>query len=559
MTHLYTEEGQFLPEIPWNVYPRPQLKRDSFFCLNGQWDFAFSENLPEFFDEKIIVPFAPESLLSGICRVKEDGEKLFYKKEFSLPENFVKDRVFLHFGAVDQIATVYLNGEKVGKNIGGYNHFSFEITDFLKENNELIVEAEDELDKALPYGKQSKKRGGMWYTPTSGIWQTVWIESTPQKYIEDILIDFDALSAKITVKGVESGQIVFSDKTVPIEKGVAYYSPENMEKWSPENPKLYYFTVESGEDKVESYLAFRTLEIKEVKGILRLCLNGEPYYFNGVLDQGYFSDGILTPATEKGFEKDILLMKEAGFNMLRKHIKVEPEQFYYDCDRLGMIVFQDMVNNGEYSFFFDTALPTVGLQKICDKFLHRDKRTRRYFKRAMAETVMSLKNHPSICAWTIFNEGWGQFESDKMYEELKKLDDTRFIDSTSGWFKNKLSDFESLHIYFKKLKIKKSKKPVFISEFGGYALSLEDHVFNADNEYGYKKFDDIESLNGAVYGLFMDELLPLVKEGLCASVYTQLSDVEDETNGLVTYDRKVKKFDSELKNICQAFYEEIKK
>ena len=559
MTHLYTEEGQFLPEIPWNVYPRPQLKRDSFFCLNGQWDFAFSENLPEFFDEKIIVPFAPESLLSGICRVKEDGEKLFYKKEFSLPENFVKDRVFLHFGAVDQIATVYLNGEKVGKNIGGYNHFSFEITDFLKENNELIVEAEDELDKALPYGKQSKKRGGMWYTPTSGIWQTVWIESTHQKYIEDILIDFDDTLAKITVKGVESGQIVFSDKTVPIEKGVAYYSPENMEKWSPENPKLYYFTVESGEDKVESYLAFRTLEIKEVKGILRLCLNGEPYYFNGVLDQGYFSDGILTPATEKGFEKDILLMKEAGFNMLRKHIKVEPEQFYYDCDRLGMIVFQDMVNNGEYSFFFDTALPTVGLQKICDKFLHRDKRTRRYFKRAMAETVMSLKNHPSICAWTIFNEGWGQFESDKMYEELKKLDDTRFIDSTSGWFKNKLSDFESLHIYFKKLKIKKSKKPVFISEFGGYALSLEDHVFNADNEYGYKKFDDIESLNGAVYGLFMDELLPLVKEGLCASVYTQLSDVEDETNGLVTYDRKVKKFDSELKNICQAFYEEIKK
>ncbi len=559
MTHLYTEEGQFLPEIPWNVYPRPQLKRDSFFCLNGQWDFAFSENLPEIFDEKIIVPFAPESLLSGICRVKEDGEKLFYKKEFSLPENFVKDRVFLHFGAVDQIATVYLNGEKVGKNIGGYNHFSFEITDFLKENNELIVEAEDELDKALPYGKQSKKRGGMWYTPTSGIWQTVWIESTPEKFIEDILIDFDDALAKITVKGVESGQIVFSDKTVPIENGIAYYSPENMEKWSPENPKLYYFTVESGEDKVESYLAFRTLEIKEVKGILRLCLNGEPYYFNGVLDQGYFSDGILTPATEKGFEKDILLMKEAGFNMLRKHIKVEPEQFYYDCDRLGMIVFQDMVNNGEYSFFFDTALPTVGLQKICDKFLHRDKRTCRYFKRAMAETVMSLKNHPSICAWTIFNEGWGQFESDKMYEELKKLDDTRFIDSTSGWFRNKLSDFESLHIYFKKLKIKKSKKPIFISEFGGYALSLEDHVFNADNEYGYKKFEDIESLNGAVYGLFMDELLPLVKEGLCASVYTQLSDVEDETNGLVTYDRKVKKFDSELKNICQAFYEEIKK
>ncbi len=559
MEHLYTEEGQFLPEIPWNVYPRPQLKRDSFFCLNGQWDFAFSENLPEIFDEKIIVPFAPESLLSGICRNKEDGEKLFYKKEFSLPENFVKDKVFLHFGAVDQIATVYLNGEKLGKNFGGYNHFSFDITELIKENNELIVEVQDDLDKALPYGKQCKKRGGMWYTPTSGIWQTVWIESTPQNFVEDILVDFDALSAKITVKGIQSGQIVFSDKTVPIENGIAYYSPDNMEKWSPENPKLYYFTVESGEDKVESYLAFRTLEIKEVNGIPRLCLNGEPYYFNGVLDQGYFSDGILTPATEKGFEKDILLMKEAGFNMLRKHIKVEPEQFYYDCDRLGMIVFQDMVNNGEYSFFFDTALPTVGLQKICDKFLHRDKKTRRYFRRAMTETVTSLKNHPSICAWTIFNEGWGQFESDKMYEELKNLDDTRFIDSTSGWFRNKLSDFESLHIYFKKLKIKKSKKPIFISEFGGYALSLEDHVFNTENEYGYKKYSNIEELNNAVFSLFKDELLPLVKEGLCASVYTQLSDVEDETNGLVTYDRKVKKFDPILKEVCQALYEEIRK
>lgn len=557
--HMRTVEGEFLPSVPWDVYPRPQLKRDSFFCLNGQWDFEFSENMPQVFSRKIIVPFAPESILSGIFEVKEDGQKLFYKKEFVLPENFVKDRVFLHFGAVDQITKVYLNGEKLGVNIGGYNHFSFEITDFLKETNQLIVQVQDDLLKELPYGKQSKKRGGMWYTPTSGIWQTVWIESTPEKYIEDIIIDADDCSAKITVKGVQDGNIRFFDKTVAIENGVARYSPGTIEKWSPENPKLYYFTVESGEDKVESYLAFRKLEIKDVKNIPRLCLNGEPYYFNGVLDQGYFSDGILTPATEKGFEKDILLMKEAGFNTLRKHIKVEPEQFYYDCDRLGMVVFQDMVNNGNYSFFFDTALPTVGIQKFNDKSLHKNKKSRRYFKKAMAETVKSLKNHPSICMWTIFNEGWGQFESDDMYEMLKSLDDTRFIDSTSGWFKNKLSDVESLHIYFKKLKIKKSQNPVIISEFGGYALSIKEHSFNPENEYGYKKFNDADTLNDAVCILFKDELLPLIKEGLCASVYTQLSDVEDETNGLVTYDRKIKKFDDRLKEINDAIYAEIRK
>lgn len=551
MKHLYTEEGVNLPEIPWNVYPRPQLKRDSFFCLNGQWIIS-ADN----FKGKITVPFCPESLLSGVNQELQ-GE-IIYIKEFSLPKDFIKDRVFLHFGAVDQITTVYLNDIKLGVNVGGYNHFSFEITDFIKENNILIVKVKDDLSSYLPYGKQSKKRGGMWYTPVSGIWQTVWVESTPQKFIEDITVTTCETSAKITVKGINEGKVIFEDKTVPLEKGVAVYTPENLEKWSPENPKLYYFAVEGEGDRIESYLAFRTLETKIIDNIPRLCLNGEPYFFNGVLDQGYFSDGIYTPATEKGYEKDILLMKEAGFNTLRKHIKVEPEQFYYDCDRLGMVIFQDMVNNGDYSFLRDTALPTIGIQKLNDKNMHKDKKTRRHFIRAMKETVEQLKNHPSICLWTIFNEGWGQFDSNKMYDELKKLDSSRFIDSTSGWFRNKNTDVESLHIYFKKLKLTKSDKPIIISEFGGYALSLKDHVFNDEKEYGYKKFTDIESLDSAVCNLFENELLPLIKKGLCASVYTQVSDVEDETNGLVTYDRKVIKFSDKLKEICDKIYSEIK-
>lgn len=551
LNHMLTCEGENLSKIPWNVYPRPQLKRDSFFCLNGEWDFSFNDK-----ETKILVPFAPESLLSGI---QETCEECVYKRDFSLPENFIKDKVFLHFGAVDQIARVYLNGEFVGEHIGGYEHFFFDITAFLKENNELVVKVTDKLDKTLPYGKQTKKRGGMWYTKTTGIWQTVWIESVSESYIKAIDIKADDKKAVITVDGVKTGVAIFEDKSVPFDNSVIEYTPDNIELWSPENPKLYYFTIETEQDKIESYLAFRKLQIKEVNNIPRLLLNGKPYFFNGVLDQGYYSDGILTPASEESYINDILLMKEAGFNMLRKHIKVESELFYYHCDRLGMAVFQDMVNNGNYSFLFDTVLPTFFMQKFPDKILHMNKKSRANFEKEMIQTVNSLKNHPSIVYWTIFNEGWGQFDSARMYETLKKIDSTRFIDSTSGWFRGKKTDVESLHVYFKKLKTVKTNKPVVISEFGGYVLKVENHIFNENKEYGYKTLKDKEEFNLSLLDLFENQLLPLVKQGVCASVYTQVSDVEDEINGLVTYDRKVKKFDNRLKEINMRIFEEISK
>lgn len=551
LNHMLTIQGENLSKIPWNVYPRPQLKRDSFFCLNGEWDFCFNNK-----QTKILVPFSPESLLSG---VKETCEECVYKRDFSLPKDFIKDKVFLHFGAVDQIVRVYLNGEFVGEHIGGYEHFFFDITAFLKENNEITVKVTDKLNKTLPYGKQTKKRGGMWYTKTTGIWQTVWIESVNENYIKSINIEADDKKATITVDGVKKGVAVFEDKKIMFDNSVIEYIPDNLSLWSPENPKLYYFTIETEQDKIESYLAFRKLEIKTVNNIPRLCLNSKPYFFNGVLDQGYYSDGILTPATPENYTKDILLMKEAGFNMLRKHIKVEPEHFYYECDRLGMAVFQDMVNNGRYSFIFDTALPTVFMQKFPDGILHLNKTSRKNFVNAMKETVKALKNHPSVVYWTVFNEGWGQFQSDKMYDILKKTDNTRFIDSTSGWFRNKKTDVESLHIYFKKLKTVKSKKPVVISEFGGYVLKVKEHIFNPNKEYGYKTLSDNEEFNKSLLELFENQLLPLVKQGVCASVYTQLSDVEDEINGLVTYDRKVKKFDKRLRKINMRFYDEILK
>ena len=294
-------------------------------------------------------------------------------------------------------------------------------------------------------------------------------------------------------------------------------------------------------------------------GIPRLCLNGRPYFLHALLDQGYWSDGIYTPATPDGYEKDILAMKELGFNTLRKHIKVEPEQFYYDCDRLGMLVMQDMVNNGHYSFFRDTALPTVGLKRLNDKHLHRSETTRKAFFDGMKATVSQLRNHPCIVYWTIFNEGWGQFDSQTAYERLKALDSTRFIDTASGWFKGADSDVDSEHIYFKPVKLKYSEKPMVLSEFGGYSYKPEGHVANPVNTYGYRFFKEQADFEAALVKLYEDEISPAVEKGLCGAVYTQVSDVEDETNGLLSYDRRVCKVGSEpMRKIADALYTAIR-
>ncbi len=541
LVHLYTAEGEALTGQPWNVYPRPQMVRDSFFCLNGEWEF-YADGVTK---ETIRVPLAPESLLSGIHRSMGKVPKLLYKKEFALPVGFVRGRVLLHFGAVDQIAEVTLNGNRLGSHTGGYTPFTFDITEHLQEKNLLEVRVTDKLsEKILPYGKQCEKRGGMWYTPISGIWQTVWIESVPEQYVRALHIETGADFATVTAEGVESGEISLGGKVYPLTGGKAHIRLEAPHLWSPEDPHLYTFTLTAGEDKVESYFALRTLETKVVDGIPRLCLNGKPYFFHGLLDQGYFSDGIFTPASEKGYEQDILAMKALGFNTLRKHIKLEPEQFYYDCDRLGMIVFQDMVNNGGYSFLRDTALPTVGLQKLCDKWLHPNKNSRKAFVETMEETVRLLGNHPSICYWTIFNEGWGQFASAEMYERLRALDSTRFIDTASGWFGGAPSDVESLHVYFKPFRMRPAKKPLVLSEFGGYAHKVAGHVFNRKDTYGYRFYAKQEDFVSALEKLYKEEIVPAVQKGLSAAIYTQVSDVEDETNGLLTYDRRVCKVDA---------------
>ena len=548
LVDLYTAAGEQVGDTPWQVYPRPQMKRDSYLNLNGLWEFSCNDHTEH---NKILVPFCPESKLSGVGEHFLEGSMLTYRRMFTLPQGFHKGRVILHIGAADQGATVFLNKKKVCSHKGGYEAFCCDITDALAEKNELVITCVDNLyDQSFPYGKQvlPEKRGGMWYTPVSGIWQTVWLESVPETYIEKLNIENLGYSVKISMEPALSGTVTVAELgSFELVDGSVTITPEQPRLWSPEDPYLYDFVVEAGDDRVESYFAIRSLEIKTIGQYPRLCLNGKPYFFHGLLDQGYWPDGIYTPATPECYGDDILMMKKLGFNTLRKHIKVEAEEFYYLCDKLGMIVFQDMVNNGDYSFFRDTALPTVGLQKLCDKNMHKNPEGRKAFREAMAATVRQLKNHPCICYWTIFNEGWGQFDSDHVYEEMKVLDNSRFIDSTSGWFRQKKSDVESLHIYFGSWnKLKAGKKPLVLSEFGGYCYGVQGHLFNPEKAYGYKACKSLDDLNRDLQALYEEKIIPAAEKGLCAAIYTQVSDVEDEINGLLTYDRKVCKANAEM-------------
>ena len=441
-----------------------------------------------------------------------------------------------------------MNGTLVGENIGGYLPFSFDITDIFREGENILrVEVRDPLDLNLPYGKQSKKRGGMWYTAISGIWGTVWLESLPKTHIEKLKITPTLNNVKIEATGGEPEKtIVLDGKSYTFNGNETTIEIENPILWSPENPHLYYFTLICGEDKIDSYFALRTIGTLTNGDKTYLALNGKPYFFNGLLDQGYFSDGIYLPASPEGFKNDILKMKECGFNMLRKHIKLESDLFYYYCDVLGMAVFQDFINNGKYSFFVDTALPTVFLKS---GFEHTaSARRKAEFIKTCEGVVDLLYNHPSVVYYTIFNEGWGQFEADGCFSHFKALDPTRFYDATSGWFKKKLSDVQSEHVYFKSLKLKPHKdRPLVLSEFGGYSCKIPEHSFNLDNTYGYKFFNSKEKLQQALINLYENEVIPQIKSaGLCATVLTQVSDVEDETNGLLTYDRAVLKVDPKV-------------
>lgn len=536
-------------------YPRPQMKRDSYLNLNGVWDYAITETEapPEKYDGEILVPFSPESELSGVLRTLLPSQTLWYRKTLRIPYGFNRGRVLLHFGAVDQLATVFINGTELGAHTGGYTPFSIDVSSEIRDENTVVVKVRDFSDSSyFSRGKQKTDRGGIWYTAQSGIWQTVWLESVPTEYVAGIKITplFDEGEVELTV--VSEGMHRCCAMTDGIETDFFSNEPARLKipdfiAWSPENPYLYPLNITMENDCVESYFGMRKFSVEcDEKGVKRLFLNNKPYFHTGLLDQGYFCDGLYTAPSDAAMIFDIQNAKDMGFNMLRKHIKIEPLRFYYHCDRLGMLVWQDMVNGGGEYKFLTIASPLVTGIHFKDSryklFSREDKEGREQYGRELDETVRHLYNVVSLAMWVPFNEGWGQFDAEEAVKRILSLDNTRAIDHASGWHDQKIGEIKSLHVYFKPYRFKRDKqnRAVVLSEFGGYNFRAEGHCFN-DRDFGYKRAKTQKELLAAYENLYYNEILPAKEKGLCATVYTQLTDVEDELNGLISYDRRLVK------------------
>jgi len=542
-------------------YPRPIMERAEWQNLNGLWNYAIlpaGKQTPASFDGQILVPFAVESSLSGVQKNVGRDNELWYERTFTVPSKWNNNRVLLHFGAVDWKADVWVNNVKVGQHTGGYAPFSFDITPALaKGANTLTVKVWDPTDQGFqPRGKQVNKPEGIWYTSVSGIWQTVWLEPVPEKYIENIRItpDIDkktltvkalvnaASSAdKIAVKVMEKGKVVASAQSInnlPLEIAM----PENVKLWSPDSPSLYdlEITLFDGTkqlDKVNSYAAMRKYSIKrDDKGIVRLQLNNNDLFQFGPLDQGWWPDGLYTAPTDEALAYDIVKTKEWGFNMIRKHVKVEPARWYNHCDRLGMIVWQDMPNGDRGSEwqmhrYFD------GVERI------RSAESEANFRKEWKEIMDYLYSYPSVGVWVPFNEAWGQFKTVEIVEWTKQYDPSRLVNPASGGNHFQVGDMVDLHNYpHPALYLYDAQRATVLGEYGGIGFANKEHLWEPNRNWGYVQFNSSKEVTDE-YVKYAEQLKQLIRQGFSAAVYTQTTDVEIEVNGLMTYDRKLVKVD----------------
>ena len=553
---IKTKWGKNLdPKKVWQEYPRPQLERKQWLNLNGIWSYSITDvnsQKPDNFDGEILVPFSIESSLSGVMKSLNEKQILWYYKEFEIPDNWKDKNIIIHFNAVDWICELYINDNKIGEHSGGYSEFSFDITKNIKEGkNKILLKVFDPSDKGYQaVGKQTLNPNVIWYTSISGIWQTVWLEPVNEIYIKSLEInnDYDKKEIKINVKlnldvklSLEVS-LLFKDDELMKLKGfsnseIVFNIPDkHFHPWSPSEPNIYSFNINLFDnnqkiiDSIISYTTLRKVEQKKDKnGIYRIYLNNKPLFNMGTLDQGYWPDGLYTPPSEEAMIYDINKLKELGFNTIRKHIKIEPYRYYYYCDKIGMLVWQDMPSgdrqNNKWEFLKLNAGDDV----------NRSEESKNNYYKEWSEIIDNLKFFQCIIVWIPFNEGWGQFDTEKVVEFTKKQDSTRLINAASGGNHRICGNFLDLHSYPHPAQYLKVDNLInILGEFGGLALDIKGHTWKEDN-WGYKTCKSKEEVTEK-YEEYIYLLINSFKS-FSAAIYTQTTDVEIEINGLITYDR----------------------